>query len=407
MPRSPVLIVGAGLGGLCLAQALKKHDIPFRIFEKDERLNFRAQGYRLRIILNGVTALEYALSPDVWSLFENTCPETARGGVRLRSDDATALDPTAMGGGPPKGMMDGKVFTVDRTTFREVLLTGLEDRMCFGKRFDHYVVHPDRVTAYFHDGSSEDGSLLVGADGVRSQVRKQYLPHLPVMDTGMRILYGKTRLSPQFKASPFPGEALTGMSLVIDDSIDAQKSLLLEVIRFRRDLSPSITTPEDYIYWVLLAHRSVMPFPDDELLRLDHAQSADLACRLTERWHQRLRPLFTMQDQGQTSTLRVSSAAPDLPSWDPSPRVTVLGDAIHVMPPTGAMGANTALRDAADLARRIVEVAPGGDEVNKRLVGEYEAELRVSAKEAIEASWRGGRKSFGLRSMEECEVIDV
>lgn len=47
---SPVLIVGAGLGGICLAYTLeKKNSILFKPFEQNEKRTFRAQGYRIRV----------------------------------------------------------------------------------------------------------------------------------------------------------------------------------------------------------------------------------------------------------------------------------------------------------------------------------------------------------------------
>jgi 2-polyprenyl-6-methoxyphenol hydroxylase-like FAD-dependent oxidoreductase len=49
MAQPHILIVGAGLGGLLLAQALKKKGIPFDIFERDESLTARFQGYAVAI----------------------------------------------------------------------------------------------------------------------------------------------------------------------------------------------------------------------------------------------------------------------------------------------------------------------------------------------------------------------
>lgn len=42
-----VLIVGAGLGGLGLAQSLRKQGISFEIFERDENENSRFQGWAI------------------------------------------------------------------------------------------------------------------------------------------------------------------------------------------------------------------------------------------------------------------------------------------------------------------------------------------------------------------------
>lgn len=44
-----VIIVGAGLGGLLLAQALTKKGISFQTFERDESLHARFQGYAIGI----------------------------------------------------------------------------------------------------------------------------------------------------------------------------------------------------------------------------------------------------------------------------------------------------------------------------------------------------------------------
>lgn len=42
-----VIIVGAGLGGLCLAQCLRKQGISFEIFERDQDENSRFQGWAI------------------------------------------------------------------------------------------------------------------------------------------------------------------------------------------------------------------------------------------------------------------------------------------------------------------------------------------------------------------------
>lgn len=44
-----ILIIGAGITGLVLAQALKKESIPFTIFERDPHVSFRGRGWGLTI----------------------------------------------------------------------------------------------------------------------------------------------------------------------------------------------------------------------------------------------------------------------------------------------------------------------------------------------------------------------
>lgn len=401
----PVLIIGSGLGGVCLAQFLHKNKIPFKLFEQDARHDLRTQGYRLRISEDGVSALEDALTPELFALFEKTCANPPTFGVRVQPDGTPAVP----SGGPPGPLphtRSGKAYTVDRAAFRETLLTDLDEHVFFGKCFDHYAIHDDKVVAYFADGSTEEGSLLVGADGVRSHVRKQYLPDFQGIDTGMRLVFGKTPITAEFLAA-VPKEYHNGMSLVTNGNDPSQPTLLFESIYFPHAQEVSKPQlPDPYVYWVLVTHQTNIPFSEEKSWQIRSQEAADLARQLISSWTPSLRAILDMQDVSQTSIRSILSALPDIPVWQPSQRVTLLGDAVHVMPPTGAMGANTALRDAADLARRII-AAGGADKVDHEVIGAYETSLREFAKIAIDVSWKGGRGSFGLRPVEECEQVKL
>ncbi|OHE90254.1 O-methyltransferase [Colletotrichum orchidophilum] len=61
----PVLIMGAGISGLCLAQALKKHNITFRVFERDLVVDSRPQGYHLKLRRDAAVALDESLPEEV------------------------------------------------------------------------------------------------------------------------------------------------------------------------------------------------------------------------------------------------------------------------------------------------------------------------------------------------------
>ncbi len=47
----------------------------------------------------------------------------------------------------------------------------------YGRAFERFEQDESQVTAYFSDGSSASGDLLIGADGIRSIVRAQVAPH--------------------------------------------------------------------------------------------------------------------------------------------------------------------------------------------------------------------------------------
>lgn len=53
-----------------------------------------------------------------------------------------------------------------------------------GKELRRIEQWPDGVTAHFADGTAAQGDILVGADGIRSTVRQQYLPELAPLYAG-------------------------------------------------------------------------------------------------------------------------------------------------------------------------------------------------------------------------------
>src|SRR6266516_6474117 len=69
----------------------------------------------------------------------------------------------------------------------------------------------------------------------------------------------------------------------------------------------------------------------------------------------------------------------------PASHVTLMGDAVHVMPPTGAHGGNTALRDAALLADRLHAAHRDGASV-QQAIGEYQREMIAYAFREVENS---------------------
>ena len=110
---------------------------------------------------------------------------------------------------------------------------------------------------------------------------------------------------------------------------------------------------------------------------------SDEAEKMTEDWHPNFRKLLQMTDPATMISLDVRTSIPVL-AWESS-NVTLLGDAIHTMTPGKGTGANTALRDAALLFKRLVEVSRG-EKSPVNAFHEYESEmLRYSSKAVLES----------------------
>lgn len=408
MLSSRILIVGGGIGGLALAQGLRKHGIPFTLFEHDLSPTARAQGYRVRLSDNkGAGALRECLDEKLWELFENTCPELTPHSGRFNAIDYTQIPgfgpgvphPTPPGVNGHPGTFQSKAYNVDRSLLRSLLLLGQEDNVKFGKIFERYELTPTGVKAFFKDGSIEEGTLLVGADGVASRVRRQFLPNQRYVDTGSRVIYGKTPITPELEARLLP-ECKKGITVVQDET---HLTLFLEPIRFHKDTSlvsrGQLSHTEDYMYWVLGGPIELIPVADDEFLSLSHKAAADMALRLTKNWNPTFQTVFELQNTEQTSPLRIISAKPERPDWTPSTQVTLLGDAVHASMPVGGLGANVALEDAASLTKLILEG------ISEKTMQKYIDRMWEDAVINIERSIMGGQKLLGFKGFEGAKEV--
>src|SRR5271166_3645450 len=74
-----VLIIGGGIGGLTLAQGLKREGISAAVYERERALTDRLQGYRVHISPTGGLALHECLPRHLFEVFDRTCgaPNTA------------------------------------------------------------------------------------------------------------------------------------------------------------------------------------------------------------------------------------------------------------------------------------------------------------------------------------------
>lgn len=359
-----VLIAGAGIGGLTLAQALHRAGVEVSVFERDRTRTDRLQGYRVHIAPYGNRALHEALPPERYAEYVATsgAPNTTLSFVDHRLTDLLTLDSTEVGVD-----LDHPVDSyrsVSRFTFREVLLGGLDGTVHFDKAVTGYTETPGGPVALrFADGTSAEGDVLVGADGVNSRVRAQLLPHAVRVDTGAVGIAGKVPLSDATRQL-LPRQFFTGSVLLL---APGGRSGFLAVHEFRRATEQT----RDYIMWNVLGTWPV--FGDRaEVSRLDGAGLRDLALRVTRDWHPDLRTLIGMSDVDSLALLPLRTST-RVGQW-PTNRVTLLGDAVHSMPPTAGAGANTALVDAAVLARELVAADRGERDVLAALE-RYEAEM--------------------------------
>jgi 2-polyprenyl-6-methoxyphenol hydroxylase-like FAD-dependent oxidoreductase len=362
MPQSSlrVLVIGAGLGGLCLAQGLRKAGVDVGVYERDAGLSARTQGHRIHIDSRGEQALRECLPPNLYDLFLATRGQTSKGITMYSVVDGQLKEELTQ---PfPEGGSDEFITTgsaVDRLTLRQVLLAGLDDTVHFNKALVRYELQEDgRVWAYFSDETRTSGDVLVAADGVGSRIREQFLPNAQVIDTGVRWLGGKTLLTGEI--IPLLPEPMHERFAIVSGP---HPTMMLGCVWFRtppREAAaqfwPSLSFQhtEDYLMWGLLGGRDQFPIREEDLQAMGSANLQHTAAELTNDWYPTLSPFTQQADPAESFFLTIRRSVP-VEHWQTS-NITLLGDAIHVMPANGS-GANSALRDASQLARSLIAVA--------------------------------------------------
>lgn len=310
-----VIVIGAGVGGLAVARALLAAGHRVRVYEQARVM--RTGGAGLSIFSNGAAVLnDLGVSLDgVGGRFDRIDALTSDGRLRLRSDMAHAA---ARYGFPNR--------SISRRVLLERLAEGLPgDLIRYGAACRNVTQDGERVTVTFDDGSTATGDLLIGADGHHSVVRRELWGEVPVQATTFGTWQALSRID-----------------------IDLTRTHVHLMITGREGACGLIPAGDGLLqWWFDVPWTPGTPRP-----------AAPLA-ELRRRFGHWASPVPEVLAQASEDDLDFFGHhwQKVRPVWGKG-RVTLLGDAAHLMPPTLGQGANQTLEDVWVLSR---ELARGGD----------------------------------------------
>lgn len=323
-------ITGGGVGGMAAAIALQKQGHDVTIFEQAR--NFGRIGADVNLTPNAVHAL------DGLGVGEALRRTAARPHARISRTWDTGEETSRL---PMSAAAEEKYGAPQLTIHRADLLSALEEALTPGTiRFTAKAVHAgndgDRAQLTFADGTTFDGDLVIGADGIHSAVRKALYGEDKPRFTGLVSYRG---VFPRERAPDLPN--LDSFTKWWGPTPD------LQIVTFPLNLGQEIfvfatTGQQDWTEegWTLPG--------DINALRAAYKD-----------FHPEARALLDALDEVTCSALHVREP---MPRWSEG-RIAVLGDAAHPMVPFMAQGACMACEDAVVLSRAIegatVETLPG------------------------------------------------
>jgi 2-polyprenyl-6-methoxyphenol hydroxylase-like FAD-dependent oxidoreductase len=313
-----ILVIGAGVGGISIARGLLRDGHDVTVFE--QRPDTRPGGGAVTIWSNGSTVLDQ-LGVDMdgaGQLLSTVQLSTSTGRPLVNIDLTTIVD-----------RLGGTVRMVPRRVLLERLLEGFPaERIRCNTRAIGAVSTRDGVRIEFEEGSSAEGDLLIGADGLHSVVR------------------GISGAPPAKPTGWCSWQGLITLPNIAD------KEVALQIIGEHGNVGLWPAGGRELQWWFDLPWSPHFVRPDHpiDMLRSNFTGWSDSVDQVLA--------MLTDDDLADSPFPHFRHQIPRSPRRG---AMTLLGDAAHAMPSILAQGTNQALLDTMVLCKALSDFQNGAD----------------------------------------------
>ncbi|MBV1915604.1 MAG: FAD-dependent monooxygenase [Pseudomonadales bacterium] len=355
------IIVGAGIGGLSTAIAMQQHHIDVKIYEASNKLSPIGAG--ILVPPNAMIILErYGLAEKI-----------KHAGVCIDSTDIFSSNGRPIAQTSAHFTKNGtgyQVVAILRSTLQSILVDSLSPgALVTGKRCAYVNTKSDGIELFFEDGSSVSARYLVGADGLRSNVRASIFPDSALRYSGQICWRGLSEIN-------LSSKWMKSLSEVWGPGI-----------RFG-----FVPVGNSKVYWYATKRQEANGIDDP----------ASVKERLLDIYSAFPTPVSEIISQTANSSI-ISDDLNDLrplKSWF-SKSTVLIGDAAHASTPNLGQGGAQAIEDSWVLAEKLA--------ANTSIQNAFQQfeKLRFSkARKVTNMSWQIG-KVTNLRNKQACRIRDA
>ncbi len=301
-------IIGAGIGGLSTAIALEEKGMKPRIFEQAEQL--MPVGAGIILAINAMQVYQKLGLREQIEHHGNYC--SAMNITRPNLQPLSKIDFTSW-----EQKFNVKTIAIHRGQLQQLLLDELKSsELHLNHKLSSIISRESGASLEFQNGSSIKSSLVIGADGLHSILRKSLFPKNGIRTTNQICWRG----------------------IATFDLPNTYQNQLFEAWG-KSERFGFVPTGENKVYWY--AVKSFDKSPDEH--------SVTLLERYYNNYHPIIQELIKSTNQEQIHTSEISDVKPAKTWYQNS--ICLLGDAAHAMTPNMGQGACQAIEDAFVLAQ--------------------------------------------------------
>ena len=369
-----VAIIGGGIGGVALAIACLHRQIPFTLYERDKNFETRSQGYGLTLQQAskamaglGIKFLEKGITSTRHVVHTTEGEIIGEWGIRKWGRSEIKASPKR------------KNIHIARQSLRLELLKQLEgfEVVKWNHKLIKFKEKKENIELEFEVNNKmikTKADLLIGADGIRSTVRKLFLGgnEKPLQYLGCIVILGIC--------------SLEKLQNIQSDLLDAETVFQTANGNERMYMMPFDT---ESIMW-----QFSFPVSEKTAKKWNKKGAKALKEEVIKRtnWHTPIPQIIAATDASQITGYPVYDRGllheNDLKKGN---KITLIGDAAHPMSPFKGQGANQALLDALSLAREIVKECNASSNwreigLRETVLNNFETEMTTRTSSKVKSS---------------------